>query len=359
MGKIGHVTSPLHYGKAPKWLFERMKSLARYIIIAMREEFSEDIILEKLSDPYWFQCLGCVLGFDWHSSGLGTTVCGALKEGIKGYEKEIGIFIAGGKGKVSRRTPEEITFWCEKTGISGDKLIYSSRMSAKVDSSAIQDGYKLYHHSFFFTAKGKWAVIQQGMNEENKMARRYHWLGDKVESFVCQPHSGIAADRIEQKILNLVDRESEECRKASVSIANTEPSKILKEFYGSKFLLLPSRHEIRSEDIDSKKIHKILLSTYEQAPENFEELLAIRGVGEKSLRALALLSELLYGKPPSFNDPARFSFAHGGKDGTPYPVDRRTYDFSIEVLKRAIEMSKLGNREKIESIKKLAYFYNF
>jgi hypothetical protein len=355
--KTGQVTSPLHGGKAPHWLFDRMRMLSRYVVLALREDFGAGAILEKLADPYWFQCLGCVLGFDWHSSGLTTTVCGALKEAVRGIEMDTGLFVAGGKGKASRRTPEEIARWSEASGAPGESLVYASRMSAKVDSAAVQDGYQLYHHTFFFTSGGQWAVVQQGMNEESRTARRYHWLGEKVERFVCEPHSGIAADRIHQRVLNLVAKESEECRKASVLIAGTPPARWEEAARGGKFLLLPTRHDVRMEDIDSKRVVKILLRTYESAPKDFEQLLALPGVGGKSLRALALLSELLYGKPPSFADPARFSYAHGGKDGTPYPVDRKVYDATIAALKRAVESSRLGNRDKLTAMRTLASFY--
>ena len=358
MKKTGQVISPLHGGKAPPWLFDRMRMLSRYVLLALREDFGSDVILEKLSDPFWFQCLGCVLGFDWHSSGLTTTVCGALKEAARGIELEMGLFIAGGKGRTSRKTPEEIARWSEVSGAPGENLVQASRMSAKVDSAAVQDGYQLYHHTFIFTPGGKWTVIQQGMNEESRTARRYHWLGEKVDQFVCEPHSGIAADRVHQRVLNLVAKESEECRRASVLIANTPPPRWKAEARGGKFLLMPQRHDVRTEDIDSRRVWRILLKTYESAPKDFEKLLALPGVGEKSLRALALLSELLYGKPPSFTDPARFSYAHGGKDGTPYPVDRKTYDITIAALKRAVEASRLGNQEKLKAMRTLAAFYD-
>jgi hypothetical protein len=348
------MTSPLHGGKAPAWLFGRMKLLAREIVCAMREDHEAEVVLAKLSDPYWFQCLGCVLGFDWHSSGVTTTVCGALKEGVKGIEADLGLWVAGGKGKASRRTPEEIARACEACGAPGDRLVYSSRMSAKVDSSAVQDGYQIYHHAFFFTRRGEWAVVQQGMDETSRTARRYHWLGEGVQDFVCEPHAAIAADERRQQVLNLVAGESGGCREASTEIARSSPMQSQK-----LAAALPRRHEVDPEkDVDPRHLHRVLVKTYEAQPRGFEELLGIRGVGPKALRALSLLSEVIHGEAPSFRDPARFSYAHGGKDGTPYPVDRRTYDSTIETVKRAVEASKVGNRTRLEAIRRLARFYD-
>ena len=357
MKKTGHITSPLHGGKAPRWLFNRMKMLSRYIILALREDFEADVVLRKLSDPYWFQSLGCVLGFDWHSSGLTTTVCGALKEGVRGIEAETGIFIAGGKGKTSRKTPEEILAHCETSGAPGERLVYASKLSAKVDSAAVQDGYQLYHHTFMFTPAGSWITIQQGMNEDNRMARRYHWLGERVERFDCEPHAAIAADEVHGNVMNLVARESEACRQASLRLSNLSPAQWESESGQGKFMLLPQRHDIKPSDIDPKKVRKILLKTYESAPASYEQLIGMPGVGEKSLRALAMLSELMYGEAPSFEDPARFSYAHGGKDGIPYPVNRKAYDTTIATLKRAVESSRLGHRDKLTAIRRLAGFY--
>lgn len=354
--RTGTATLPLHYGNAPYWLFRRMTLLSRGIIFALVSEFSPEEVLKKLSDPYWFQAFGCVLGFDWHSSGLTTTVTGALKEGIKGIEKDIGIFIAGGKGATSRKTPEQIKSYGNKYSINDvSNLIYASRMSAKVDNAAVQDGYQLYHHVFVFTQRGHWAVIQQGMNPDNRTARRYHWLGDDVKDFVVEPHKAVCCDK-KQASLNMVARESEEARQASASIAKEHPEKIIKEINTIKDLKLSKRHNITIGDIDHKKLYRIFLKTYESQPKNFESLLAIEGIGPKTIRALSLVSELIYGKPPSYRDPARFSFAHGGKDGTPYPVDKKIYDKTIEIIKRAIQSSKLGRNEKLDAIKRLGWY---
>ncbi|MCX7794377.1 MAG: DUF763 domain-containing protein [Thermodesulfovibrionales bacterium] len=357
MHRTGIATLPLHHGKAPRWLFERMVSLAREIAVALISEFGRIDFLRKLSDPYWFQALGCVLGFDWHSSGLTTTSTGALKEALRGLERDTGIFIAGGKGAISRKTPEQIRLYSDRFGINPDPLIYASRLSAKVDNSALQDGYQLYHHIFVFTPEGYWAVIQQGMNQEAKRARRYHWLSERVKDFVNEPHSAICSQKKHRQVLNLVAEESSETRQVCVQLASQKPERTIQELEKISHLNLSSRHDVTVFDIDPQRLHRVLLKTYERLPADFEQLLSIEGVGPKTLRALSLIAELIYGKPPSFKDPARFSFAHGGKDGTPYPVDRKTYDRTIEIIKKAVEASRLGHREKLDAIKRLAFIW--
>ena len=327
---IAHL--PLHYGKAPKWLFQRMKALAREIITIIVEEFGPEEILRRLSDPFWFQAFGCVLGFDWHSSGLTTTVCGALKEGIKGMERDLGLFVAGGKGGTSRKTPREIEEVGHCLAVDAESLIYASRMAAKVDSAALQDGYQIYHHSFIFTPKGSWAVIQQGMNEATRYARRYHWLGEGVSDFVCEPHSA---------------------RETVASLSQERPEALISEVKKLQTLELPSSHQVLLRDIHPDRLYKVFIKTYERQPQDFETILGMEGVGPKTIRALALLSDLVYGKKPSFRDPVRFSFAHGGKDGYPYPVDRKGYDKSIEILQKVVSSAKIGNREKLKAIQKL------
>lgn len=356
MPKTGIATLPLHYGKAPKWLFSRMTALSREIITALVTEFGSSELLRRLSDPYWFQALGCILGFDWHSSGLTTTVTGALKEGIKGMENGLGIFIAGGKGSTSRKTPDQIMSYADKYSINPSPLIYASRMSAKVDNTAVQDGYQLYHHVFIFTYKGDWAVIQQGMNTVNKTARRYHWIREDIKDFVIEPHKAICCDT-RQRTLNMVALESEDARKVSVALSKEKPDRVIQEVKSICALSLPERHNVTLTDVNPKRLYRILTKTYERQPEDFEKLLGINGVGPKTIRALSLVSELIYGKPPSYRDPARFSFAHGGKDGTPFPVDRKTYDKTINVIKIAIQSAKIGNTEKIEAIKRLNTYF--
>lgn len=353
--KTGIANLPLHYGKTPSWLFQKMKKLALQITLAIIDEFGSAEMLQRLSDPFWFQAFGCLLGFDWHSSGLTTTVCAALKEGIKGSEHDIGLFVAGGKGKFSRETPKEIERYCETLSVDPQSLIYASRLSAKVDSAALQDGYQLYHHTFIFTTKGQWAVIQQGMNESRCYARRYHWLSSTLKDFVCEPHQAICCD-YQDKILNLVAVESEETRKASTIIACENPDRTAKEIKKIQELHLPGHHEIRVQDLDLERLQRILRKIYEFQPCNFEELLNIEGVGPKTLRSLSLVAELIYGTKPSFRDPACFSFAHGGKDGHPFPIDKKNYDLSIKILQKSILESRIGDREKIEALKRLSSF---
>ena len=316
-----------------------MKDLAGEIARLILYDFGSDELLRRLSDPFWFQAFGCVLGFDWHSSGLTTTTCGALKEGLRGMEHEIGFFVAGGKGRVSRRTPDEILLHGKHINTEPKSLIYASRMSAKVDSAAVQDGYQLYHHVFFFDRDGRWAVVQQGLNNENHYARRYHWLGLEKVDFVCEPHQAVCCEK-KALILNLVAREGEENRRASAQISIEHPDRVIGEFKKIQTLELPARHDVTPDQIGRKYFHRILLKTYEEQPDNFERLLGLNGVGPKTLRALSLMAELVYGAERSFRDPARFSFAHGGKDGHPYPVDRQAYDHSIAFLRELVNSSK-------------------
>ncbi len=347
---------PLHYGSAPRWLFDRMVRLGREILRVLVFEFGPKEVLRRLSDPFWFQALGCLLGFDWHSSGLTTTVCGALKEAVRGREGELGIFVVGGKGRAALKTPQEIAHYGDRYGIEADPLIRMSRLVAKVDSCALQDGYDLYHHTFFFTREGTWCVIQQGMNPCNRYARRYHWLSEGLDDPCCEPHKAVCCDE-RREALNLVARESSGTRKAIMDMAHQDPELILKEIRPAGNLDLPQRHDLTPGDLAPERVRSILLKTYERLPEDFGELLLIRGLGPRSLRALSLLAELLYGEPPSFKDPARFSFAHGGKDGRPYPVDRELYDRTIEVLKECLWAAKVGYTEKLKALRRLDSLY--
>lgn len=351
--KTGIAHLPLHTGKVPAWLFQRMKELGREIILVILADYGTQELLRRLSDPHWFQALGCALGFDWHSSGLTTTVCGALKEGLNPLYKETGLAIAGGKGATSRKTPTEIAEASAALQRDPTPLIYASRMSAKVDNTALQDGYQLYHHLFLFTRDGRWAVIQQGMNAENRYARRYHWLGEQVQNFVCEPESAICCDRREAEVLNLVAADSEGTRVATTVLSREEPDHLLGEVEKLKTLELPARHAVALADLNPRRLRSVLLRTYEAQPEGFEDVLRLPGVGPKSLRALALLSELIHGAPPSFQDPARYSFAHGGKDGHPFPVSREAYDTSIHFLRRALQAAKIGHTEKLRAFRRL------
>jgi hypothetical protein len=369
----GFANLPLHPGRAPAWLFGRMARLAREIAAHVVADRGPEEMLRRLSDPFWFQAFGCVLGFDWHSSGVTTTVTGALKEGIKGLEHELGFYAQGGKGMTSRKTPGEIVARCDQLSIDPRPLVYASRMAAKVDSAAVQDGFQLYHHTFFFTRAGHWSVVQQGMSDESSTARRYHWLSDSVTCFVNEPHQAICSD-VRGTALNLVSAEHDPLRQSSVELATGTPERVLDvvrryvhggprsarvprlPFEDPPTLDMPKRHVLLLQDVDPRHLHTVLEKTYERAPENFEALLGLEGVGGRTLRALALVSEVIYGTPASTRDPARFAFAHGGKDGTPFPVDRATYDKTIDALHRAMARAKVDRSEKVDALKRLARF---
>lgn len=353
--RTGYAELPLHGGKAPRWLFSRMVRLSREIVRHLAAEYGPQELLRRLSDPFWFQALGCVLGFDWHSSGVTTTTCGALKEALRDLGPELGIYAAGGKGKMSLQTPAEILARCELTGCDAAPLIYASRMAAKVDSAALQDGFQIYQHSFFFTENGQWTVVQQGLNGESGTARRYHWLSASLESFVEEPHAAICCDQTVRP-LNLVAAESAAVREHSVELATTPDRETMAVAERLPTLIMPKRHEIVPADINPRQLYKILLQTYENPPRNYEELLGMKGVGPASLRALALVAEVIFGTPASTRDPARFSFAHGGKDRIPYPVDRKTYDTTIEVLNRTLQKMEVDRTEKIAALRRLAHF---
>ncbi len=349
--RTGYADLPLHRGRAPAWLVERMVPLAREICLAIAAEEGAGGLLRRLADPFWFQALGCVLGFDWHSSGLTTTVCGALKAGLRGLEEEVGLVVAGGKGAASRRTPEEIRRACERTGQDAERLVLASRLAAKVDSSAVQDGFQVYQHTFLFSAEGTWAVVQQGMNEATGMARRYHWL--TPARFDADPHAAVAgAGRV--PVLNLVAGEAEGNRSVSASLAREGPGPVLSELERIRVLEAPRRHGLDLEDLHPERLRRVLLAAYEAQPADYTSLLAVPGLGAKGLRALALVAEVAYGEPTSIRDPFSFSWAHGGKDGHPYPVDRGLYDATIESLRRALAEARAGRTEKVRALKRLA-----
>ena len=366
MKRAGFAELPLHGGRAPAWLVKRMIKLANCIVTVIIDEYGKDLFLRRLADPYWFQALGCVLGYDWHSSGLTTVLTGVLKSAID--PSEFGLAVCGGKGRVSRMAPLEIHSAGEKLGLSTskiDEMVYASRMSAKVDNSALQDGYQLYHHAFVMTEDGKWTVIQQGMNTEDRTARRYHWLSENIKSFVVEPHSAIISERRMPCVLDMTARESEGCRRATIDIVKEDPRRISRNLR----LLQRSSQRVLDEwmpmDEPAGKFKVKFLSmplrinwdavkrAYEFQPRNYEELLGIRGVGPATVRGLALISDLIYGEEPSWRDPVKYSFAYGGKDGVPFPVDRRAMDESIRVLKHAIEMAKLNDKERLRSLRRL------
>jgi hypothetical protein len=333
-------------------------------------------LLRRLSDPFWFQAFGCVLGFDWHSSGVTTTVCGALKEAVKRYGGDMGIVVCGGKGATSRKTPEDIRRACERSGNEAERLVYASRMAAKVDNSAVQDGYQLYHHSFFFVPGQKgWCIVQQGLNPAARYARRYHWLEESLPSFIADPHAAVACDS-RGPILNLVAGESEQHRQALATLAREHPDRILREVQpwwneghlplfdgplpGQESepvdLTLPARHTLTLKDLDPAALKKVLIKTYERQAADFEELLGAPGIGPQTLRSLSLIAEIIYQAPASHRDPAAYSFAHGGKDGHPYHVNRPLYDANLERLRQAISGAKIGRTEKTEALRSLATF---
>lgn len=374
MQKRSGVTNlPLHGGHAPPWLFKRMIKLAGSIFEVISYEYGINEILGRLSNPYWFQAFSCILGFDWHSSGTTTTTCGAIKIAIKPHEH--GMMVCGGKGKSSRRTPQEIRSAGDIFSFSSKKieeLVYSSKISAKVDNSCLQDGYQLYHHCFIVTEEGKWTVIQQGMNKKTRYARRYHWLSDTVTDMVEEPHQAICSNHKHINTLDLTAKESMETRKISLDLILDNPEHLRKyirtknerlvEEQSSLYdhipqLTMPAHHPVLDMDLSPKEF-QVLKNAWEIQPDSYEELISLKGMGSKKIRALALISDLIYGSEPSWEDPVKYSFTHGGKDGFPYPVDRDVYDNSVQTLKDSLEQAKLDNMDKLKAIKRLDAFIN-
>ncbi|MDB5199756.1 MAG: hypothetical protein JWO92_1719 [Chitinophagaceae bacterium] len=349
MKRSGSADLPLHGGHVPKWLSERMAKLGLAITESIITEYGKAEILRRLSDPFWFQSMGAVMGMDWHSSGITTSVMGALKRAINPKAKELGIYICGGKGKYSRQTPAELIAFGERTGIDADSLVRASKLSAKVDNTAIQDGFQLYLHSFIVSDTGGWTVVQQGMRENSSTARRYHWHSDSLKSFVEEPHTGIIGIN-QGNILNMVAKEALPAQQGIMNISKEDPSKIISEV---QHLILPDHHNVTGKDIDIKRLGTLLWLAHDTQPKDFEELLLLQGLGPRTLQSLALVSEVIHGTPSRFKDPARFSFAHGGKDGHPFPVPTRVYDETINTLQTAVERSKLGNTDKQQAIKAL------
>lgn len=385
----GIATFTLDYGKCPKWLFDRMVRLGREMVEIIVREYGSDEFVKRIADPVWFQSLGTVLAFDWNASGLTTILTAALKEAIRGDEQNLGIFICGGKGKTSRKTPEEIEKWGGILSLPApgvNNLVYNSRMAAKVDGALVQDGFQIYHHSFFFSRQGTWSVVQQGMNIANQTARRYHWYSKKITDLVCEPHSGIASQSLKGPTLNLTAKESGQTRKTSAELVQGNYPSLMKDIriirkhssQLSQTLVLQSGqnptltgqcrvltllhlenkeffwHPVLLEDFSkSRYLEKILWRVCERKPETYEKLLSLEGVGPKTIRALSLVSEVIYGAKPSYDDPARYSFAHGGKDATPYSVDRQTYDFTIDFFQKIVQKMKLPFSEKRKIFLKL------
>lgn len=365
--RAGSADLPLHGGRVPAWLGERMTRLGTLMSEAIVHHYGRDELLRRLANPFWFQSVGAVMGMDWHSSGITTSVIGALKRGLNPLAGELGIHVCGGRGKHSRRTPDELTAAGERAGFDGAALGRASRLVAKVDSAAVQDGFDLYLHGFIVTDDGNWTVIQQGMRDASSTARRYHWLSEGLESFIDAPHAAIEG-RSQGEIVNLADRRAEASRRAQLDLlADLGPDRLAREAAALRpqpraaetneptlpHLILPDRHEVKAQDVIIRRLHGTLAAAAEAGPKDFPELLLVPGVGARTVRSLAMVAEVIHGAPCRFADPARFSLAHGGKDRHPYPVPTRVYDKTIGVLKAAVEKAKLGNDEKIGAIRRL------
>ena len=349
MKRSGSADLPLHYGYVPQWLAQRMARLGLAITESIITEYGKEEILRRLSDPLWFQSFGAVMGMDWHSSGITTSVMGALKRAINPHAKELGIYICGGKGKFSKETPAELLKIANSTGLNGTELVRCSKLSAKVDNTAIQDGFQLYTHNFIVSDTGQWTVVQQGMHTGDKTARRYHWHSDQLASFTETPHTGICGVN-QGQILNLTAAEAIATKEAMLQLTIEKSEIQLQEI---QQIFLPSHHDVRAEDVNLKRLGAALWLAHERQPKNFDELLLLEGVGPRTIQSLALVSEVIHGTPSRFTDPARFSFAHGGKDGHPFPVPTKVYDETISTLQQAVHKAKIGATDKAEAIKKL------
>ena len=361
--RTGSADLPLHGGRVPPWLAERMASLGGIVTQAIVHHYGRDEFLERLANPFWFQSFGSVMGMDWHSSGITTTVIGALKRGLKPLQDELGIHVCGGRGKHSRRTPDELARLGERKGFDAAPLTRASRLVAKVDSAAVQDGFDLYLHGFFVTDDGKWTVVQQGMNGDKRQARRYHWHSENLRSFVDQPHSAIEGPS-QGEIVNLTDRRAERSRTAQIKlISDLGPEGIIREYEAMTgqvvsqlelpHLIMPAHHDVRSSDVFTRRLHGTLAAAADNGPLDFPDLLLTPGVGARTVQSLAMVAEVVHGAPFRFRDPARFSLAHGGKDRHPYPVPIKIYDETIRVLKSAVEQASLGRDERMKALKRL------
>jgi hypothetical protein len=354
MKRSGVADLPLHGGRVPAWLAERMTKLGTAICEGILYHYGAPEMLSRLSDPFWFQALGCVMGMDWHSSGITTSVVGALKRGLNPRAHELGIYICGGRGRHSRKTPDELRDVAGRTGLNGDALARSSRLTAKIDNNAIADGFQLYLHSFIVSKEGDWVVVQQGMNDATGLARRYHWHSATVRDFVSEPHTGIVgATVIEGDIMNLIEHRAKPAQSALLEIAHEHPERSLKE---ARKLVMPRHHDVRATTIDLKRLGAVLAVAYERDLRDFASLLLLENLGPRTLQSVALIAEVVHGAPTRFADPARFSFAHGGKDGHPFPVPLKTYDESLGVLRRSLDSAKLGHSERLDGLARLDRF---
>src|ERR1700716_1305893 len=361
--RTGSADLPLHGGRVPQWLAQRMATLGAIITQAIVHHYGRDEFLQRLSHPFWFQSFGAVMGMDWHSSGITTSVIGALKRGLAPMQSELGIHVCGGRGKHSRRTPGELEVLSERLGFDGQALIRASRLVAKVDSAAVQDGFDLYLHGFFVTDDGKWTVVQQGMNGDKRQARRYHWHSEDLASFVDQPHSAIDGPS-QGEIINLTDRRAKDSRDAQLDLlAAFGPDRIVAEFAALNekpasqpllpHLVMPAHHDVRSSDVFTRRLHGTRRAAAGRGPADFPQLRLTPGVGARTVQSLAMVAEVMHGAPYRFADPARFSFAHGGKDRHPFPVPLKVYAESIRVLKSAVRTAKLGREEELGALKRL------
>jgi len=352
MKRSGFADLPLHGGRVPQWLAERMTTLGTAITEAIIHEYGSSAFLSRLSDPFWFQAFGAVMGMDWHSSGITTSVMGALKRGLAPRADELGLYICGGRGRFSRNTPDELRAIAERRGFDGEALVRTSRLTARVDNNAIADGFQIYLHNFVVTASGEWAVVQQGLREASGTARRYHWHSASVQDFVAQPHTGIVGENL-GTIMNLVDAQAGPAQTAMLELTREPPEKALS---AARHLRMPRHHEVRAENIDLKRLGAVLAVAYERDLHHFAELLLLKDLGPRTLQSLALVAEVVHGAPCRFSDPARFSFAHGGKDRHPFPVPLKTYDESIDFLRTSLDAARMGGKEKLDGLRRLERF---
>ena len=349
MKRSGIADLPLHGGRVPPWLAQRMTKLGTAMTETIVHHYGASAFLSRLSDPFWFQAFGAVMGMDWHSSGITTSVMGALKRGLAPRAHELGLYVCGGRGRFSRNTPNELRALAERNSFDGEALVRTSRLTARIDNNAIADGFQIYLHSFVVSNQGEWAVVQQGLNDANGMARRYHWHSASVRDFVNEPHTAIVGEN-QGTIMNLVDSRADQAQHALLEIANEHPEKTLRH------LRLPSHHEVREKNVDLKRLGAVLAVAYERGLHDFAELLLLETLGPRTLQSLALVAEVVHGAPSRFNDPARFSFAHGGKDGHPAPVPLKTYDESLNLLRNSLHAAKLGHTEKLDGFRRLDGF---
>jgi len=352
MKRSGVADLPLHGGRVPAWLAQRMTTLGTAIAESIVYHYGPSELLTRLSDPFWFQAFGCVLGMDWHSSGITTSVLGALKRGLSPRAHELGIYICGGRGRHSRKTPDELRAVADGTNLDGDNLVRTSRLAARVDNNAIADGFQLYLHTFILSKSGEWAIVQQGMNDASGLARRYHWHSASVRDFTSEPHSAIVGEH-QGTIMNLVDRHATPAQAAMLATVRENPETTLEEV---RHLVMPTHHDVREKDVDLKRLGAVLALAYERDFRDFASLLLLEKLGPRTLQSLALVAEVVHGTPVRFSDPARFSFAHGGKDRHPFPVPLKTYDESISLLRRSLHAAKLGDPDKMDGFARLDKF---